>query len=569
LDKEMQRNLVLACVITVAITVLWYWLIGPKVAPQPGVPAPAPPAETETVEPEQKAEEPAPTEKPPSPLPTVEVDEELENARDVVLETPLVEATFTTLGARLKSLKLKEFPYKKGGVVDLVAQYDQGDHELPLSMTLDEDVGGDVVNRVNFECRQDGDSLTFERALPNGVFVSKEVRFKRDTYDIGLTIRIENRQETAVYVGEDEEPSYTLWWGPGIETTESDRYNRTLVAAMNEGKFLHRARGGFRGVKSVETYRQLSWLGLKSRYFVVLVVPLQEAPSIGRVVPVGTTDLGIELRADSFRLDPGETARNEYDIYAGPQNMTLLKEAGHELERAVNFGAFDGFSKVMLKVLKLCYRVVPNYGLGIILLTILVRVVMYPLTRKSMESMKKMQELQPEIAKLREKYKDNPQELNKRTMQFYKERGVNPMGGCLPMMIQMPIWIALFGMLRGAIELRGAPFFAWIDDLSEADTVTTLPFNLPFFGDELHVLPLLMAAAMFMQQKLSSPTAGAQTEQQKMMMFMFPVMFGFLFYHMPSGLCLYILVSTLLYFGQHITSKSGLFRRKQQGAPAK
>jgi len=566
----MQRNLVLACVITVVITMVWYWWLGPKLAPQQYGPAPGPPGETETIEPEQTAEERAPTEKAPSPLPVVEVDEEREDARDVVFETPLVEATFTTLGARVKSLKLKEFPYKKGGVVDLVAQYDEGEHQLPLSIILHEDVGGDIVNRVNFECRQQDDGLTFEKELANGVFVSKQVRFERDTYDIGLTIRIENRGETAVYVGEDEEPSYTLWWGPGIETTESDRYNRTLAAVMNDGKFLHRASSGFRGVKSVETYRKLSWLGLKSRYFVVLVVPLQETPSIGRVVPVGTTDLGIELLADSFRLDPGESAANEYEIYAGPQDMNMLKEAGHGLERAVNFGPFDGFSKVMLKILKLSYGVVPNYGVGIILLTILVRVAMYPLTHKSMESMKKMQELQPEIAKLREKYKDNPQELNRRTMQFYKERGVNPMGGCLPMLIQMPIWIALFGMLRGAIELRGAPFFAWIDDLSEPDTIATLPFKLPFFGDEVHVLPLLMAGAMFLQQKLSSPSASAQTEQQRMMMFMFPVMFGFLFYHMPSGLCLYILVSTLLYFGQHMTSKKGLFWRKQEeGAPAK
>ena len=565
MDKEMQRNLVLACVLTVAITLLWYWLMGPRLAPQQGVPEPSPPAETETVEPVQKIEEPAPAEKPPTPLPPVEAREEQEKARDVTIETPLVQATFTTLGARLKSLRLKQFPYKGGGLVDVVPQYGEGDGQLPLSLTLHEDIGGDLLNEVNFDVKQDGDSLRFEKDLPNGLCVTKEFRFNPENYGIALSIGIENRGETLVYVGEDEEPSYTLWWGPGIEKMESDRYNKILFAAVNDGKFLHKYE---ERVKAVETYRSVSWVALKSRYFVVAMVP-SESSGIGRALPMGANEIGIEMLARSFRLDPGESKLNEYVVYAGPQDMALLKSVGHELERAVNFGFFDGFSKIMLKILNLCYKVVPNYGVGIILLTIIVRLAMYPLTRKSMESMKKMQELQPEIAKFREKYKDNPQELNRRTMQFYKERGVNPMGGCLPMMLQMPIWFALFGVYRGAIELRGAPFFAWIDDLSEPDTIAKLPFSLPFFRDEVHVLPLLMAAAMFLQQKLASPGGAAQTEQQKMMMFMFPVMFGFLFYHMPSGLCLYILVSSLLYFGQQMVTKGDLFRRKEQDATAK
>jgi len=565
LDKEMQRNLVLACVLTVVITLVWYRLMGPKMAPQQGAPGPSPPATTQIEEPAQKAEPPVPIEKPPTVLPPVQAREEQEKARDVTIDTPLVQATFTTLGARLKSLKLKQFPYKGGGLVDVVPQYEEGDGELPLSMALHEDIGGDLLNEVNFEVEQDGDSLRFERVLANGLCVTKEFRFDPENYGITLSIGIENRGETLVYVGEDEEPSYTLWWGPGIEKMESDRYNKILFAAVNDGKFLHKYE---ERVKAVETYRSVSWVALKSRYFVVAMVP-SESSGIGRALPMGANEIGIEMLARSFRLDPGESKLNEYVVYAGPQDMALLKSVGHELERAVNFGFFDGFSKIMLKILNLCYKVVPNYGVGIILLTIIVRLAMYPLTRKSMESMKKMQELQPEIAKFREKYKDNPQELNRRTMQFYKERGVNPMGGCLPMMLQMPIWFALFGVYRGAIELRGAPFFAWIDDLSEPDTIAKLPFSLPFFRDEVHVLPLLMAAAMFLQQKLASPGGAAQTEQQKMMMFMFPVMFGFLFYHMPSGLCLYILVSSLLYFGQQMVTKGDLFRRKEQDATAK
>jgi YidC/Oxa1 family membrane protein insertase len=561
----MQRNLVLACVLTVVITVVW-GLLNQKLMPQQVPSEPDTTPVTQVEEPDRRTDIPPPAEKPPAPQPPVDVRMEAERSRDVVVETSLMKATFTNLGARVKSIKLKAFSYKNDDWVDVVPQYEEYDGDLPLSMTLHNDAGGDVLNELAFDVEQDGYNIRFERALSNGLFVTKEFQFNDDNYGIGLTVGIENRGESMIYVGEDEEPSYVLWWGPGIEKTESDRYNQILFTAMNEGKFLHKREGS---VKSVAVYRQLSWIGLKSRYFAAVVVPLA-TPVVGRALPMGPNEIAFELQADSFRLDPGESRRNEYCVYAGPQDMALLKDVGHELELAVNFGFFDAFSKIMLKILKLCYKVVPNYGIGIILLTILVRMVLYPLTHKSMQSMKKMQELQPEMAKFKEKYKDNPQELNKRMMAFYKERGVNPMGGCLPMMLQMPIWFALFGVYKGAIELRGAPFFGWISDLSEPDTIATLPFSIPFLGDGVHVLPLLMAAAMFLQQKLASPGGAGQTEQQKMMMFMFPVMFGFLFYNMPSGLCLYIFVSSLLYFAQQmVTNKGYLFRRAEQAEAAK
>ena len=562
----MQRNLVLACVITVLITVVWYWLMGDKMMPEQVPSEPQRPTTTEVSQPEKEVERPAAVEKLPATVSEATLQEEAENARDVQVETPFVDATFTTLGARVRSIKLKPYPYRSGGLVDVVPNREK-EGELPLRLSLHDDVGSHLPNKLNFAVKQDGYNVTFEKELPNKLFITKEYRFDPDNYDMELTVGIENRGDATVYVGEDEEASYVLWWGPGIEKMESDRYNRILFAAVDKGKFVHTYEDR---IKSVETYRELSWLGLKSRYFLVAIVPLSKTPSTGRVLPMGTNELGIELDAKAFRLDPGEREENKYLVYAGPQDMARLSAAGYGLERAVNFGWFDGFSKIMLKILKLSYRVIPNYGVGIIFLTIMVRVAMYPLTRKSMQSMKKMQELQPELAKLREKYKDNPQEMNRRMMQFYKEKGINPMGGCLPMLLQTPIWFALFGMLRGAIELRGAHFFLWIDDLSEPDTIATLPFRLPLLGDEVHVLPLLMAAAMFLQQKLLSPGGAAQSEQQRMMMLIFPVMFGFLFYGMPSGLCLYILVSTLLYFGQQVGTRSErLFRGKEQPAPGK
>jgi len=550
LGKEMERNMLLAFVITLVIMVVWIRLIGPAVGPQQPAQEPSGAVTTQVAEPEREAGRPVEAEEPAAtPAAKVDLPAEKEKARDVVMDTPLVQATFTTLGARVKSIKLKE-PYEG---VDIVPPSEDEERRLPLDMTLHKYVGGYLPNELNFEVQKNGRTLKFKRDLGNGLLVTKEFRFNRDNYDIEMTVGIENQGAEMVYVGEDEEPSYTLWWGPGIETMESDRYSRTAFTAINDGGSVYKYEGR---VRSVEVYRNLSWFGLKSRYFLIAIAPLADKPSIGQVLPMEAKEIAIESLASSFRLNPGETKENEYVIYAGPQDMARLKDVGRDLgmERAVNFGWFDGFSKILLKILKFCHKVVPNYGVGIIVLTIIVRMALYPLTHKSMQSMNKMKDLQPEIAKLKEKYKDNPQELNKRTMAFYKEQGVNPMGGCLPMMLQMPIWIALFRVYNGAIELRGAPFIWWITDLSEPETIATLPFSLPFFKDEVHVLPLLMAGAMFLQQKLTSPGGAASSDQQRMMAIIFPVMFGLLFYHMPSGLCLYIFVSTMLYFVQQMVT---------------
>jgi len=552
LDKEMERNLLLAFVITLVISLLWFRVQGTRTPPVQPAEEPSGTVTTQVDKPVPEPERPAETAKPAAPPAAVDLSSEQAKAEDVVIDTPLVQATFTTLGARVKSIKLKE-PYE--GVDIVPPREDEEAGELPLGMTMYEDVGGSLPNKLNFDVEKDGYTVAFKRDLGNDLVVTKEFRFNPDNYDIELTIGVENQGAEMVYVGLDQKPSYALWWGPGVETMESDRYNRTTFTAINDGTDVHKYE---HRIKSVEVYRKLSWFGLKSRYFLIAIAPL-DAPSIGRVLPMHAKEIALESLASSFRLDPREKKENEYVIYAGPQDMVRLREVGRDLrlEEAVNFGWFDWFSKILLRILKFCYRVVPNYGVGIIVLTIIVRMALYPLTHKSMQSMKKMQALQPEMAKLREQYKDNPQELNKRTMAFYKEQGVNPMGGCLPMMLQMPIWIALFRVYNGAIELRGAPFFAWITDLSEPDTIATLPFSLPFFRNEVHVLPLLMAGAMFLQQKLMSPGGSASTEQQRMMAIIFPVMFGLLFYHMPSGLCLYIFVSTMLYFVQQLITHKG------------
>ena len=226
-------------------------------------------------------------------------------------------------------------------------------------------------------------------------------------------------------------------------------------------------------------------------------------------------------------------------IYLGPLQYNNLKTLDVGLENSMSFGIapIRGISRGVLYFLKVFHGVVPNYGVVLIIFSILVKIVVYPLTKKSYQSMKEMQLLQPEIAKLREKYQGDPQRLNKETMKMYKERGANPLGGCLPMLLQMPLLFALFIVFRSTIELRGAPFVLWIDDLSQPDALIPLPFSLPLYGNQISLLPLLMGVSMFVQQKMSATQANPQ---QKMMTQFMSVFFVVLFNQFPSGLNLYL-----------------------------
>lgn len=211
------------------------------------------------------------------------------------------------------------------------------------------------------------------------------------------------------------------------------------------------------------------------------------------------------------------------------KEYNYLTSLGHNLKNAVDFGIWGIFAVWILKGLQFFYKFAPNYGLSIILLTLLIRTITFPLQYKSFKSMKKLQLVQPELTKIREKFKDDPQRLQKESMELFKKSGANPIGGCLPLLLQMPVFFAFYKVLYGAVELVDAPFMLWIQDLSNKD---------PYY-----VLPVLMTIAMFLQQKLT-PNTISDPVQKKVMMFM-PLIFGFIMKDLPSGLSLYIFVSTL------------------------
>ncbi len=225
-----------------------------------------------------------------------------------------------------------------------------------------------------------------------------------------------------------------------------------------------------------------------------------------------------------------------FDLIFVKKEYNYLSSLGRHLKHAVDFGFWGFFAELILKGLQFFYSVLPNYGMAIIFITFLVRLLTFPLQYKSFVSMKKMQLIQPELTKIREKFKDDPMRLQKESMDLFKRSGANPLGGCLPMILQLPVFFAFYKVLYSAVELVDAPFIGWINDLSNKD---------PYF-----VLPLLMAGAMFLQQKLT-PTTVTDPVQKKVFMFM-PIIFGFIMKDLPSGLSLYIFVSTLMGIGQQL-----------------
>ncbi|MFZ2281808.1 MAG: membrane protein insertase YidC, partial [Prosthecobacter sp.] len=237
-------------------------------------------------------------------------------------------------------------------------------------------------------------------------------------------------------------------------------------------------------------------------------------------------------------LGQGEVMTREYTLYIGPKKLSLLQAMGDGKDAVMEFGFFSWFCKLLVPTLNFFHRIIPDYGVAIILLTFLVRTIFWPLTHKSTVSMRKMQEIQPQLKELQKQFKDNPQKMQQETWALYRANKVNPLSSCLPMLIQIPVFIALFTVLRSAVELRYAPFL-WIGDLSEPENLLAGLLPIP-----LNILPFLMSGTMALQSYLT-PSMG-DPAQQKMMMIMMPIMMLFMFYSFPAALSLYWTVSQVL-----------------------
>jgi YidC/Oxa1 family membrane protein insertase len=259
-------------------------------------------------------------------------------------------------------------------------------------------------------------------------------------------------------------------------------------------------------------------------------MPQKELPHQVQVGKPNESTLAYRLVFSRLSLQPGEKKTYLLSLYLGPKEISLLEKQGSKLEKVINFGWFDIVAKPLLISLNFFYRFCGNYGIAIILITVIIKILFWPLTHKSFQSMKDMQKLQPEMQKLKEKYKHKKEELNREIMALYKKYNVNPLGGCLPILLQIPVFIALYSVLQDSIELRQANFISfWINDLAAPDPT--------------YVSPLLMGASMFYQQKMTPSTADPA---QAKMMLMMPIVFTFMFLNFPAGLVLYWLVNNVL-----------------------
>jgi YidC/Oxa1 family membrane protein insertase len=292
----------------------------------------------------------------------------------------------------------------------------------------------------------------------------------------------------------------------------------------------------------------IDWVAYTGQYFIMALLPVELTPNHAQLeaLDAAVQMVEITLIGPKIALQPGVKQKFSYKLFLGPKEVNTLKGADPRLAKAVNFGWFDVIAQPLLVCLKFFYRYLHNYGVAIILLTLLIKILFWPLTHKSYVSMKAMKKLQPKMQKIREKYKDDKEKMNQEIMQMYRTHKVNPVGGCLPMVLQIPVFFALYRLLYSSIAMRHAPFLWWINDLSAPDRFP-IGVQIPYLGDGLPILTVLMGVSMYVQQKMS-PTGG-DPKMEKMMMMM-PVVFTVFFVNFPSGLVLYWLVNNVLSVGQ-------------------
>ncbi|MCP4252809.1 MAG: membrane protein insertase YidC, partial [Candidatus Scalindua sp.] len=307
--------------------------------------------------------------------------------------------------------------------------------------------------------------------------------------------------------------------------------------------------------------------GTTNKYFAVALEPLAGCRVVAATAETfdnpdlvyqdnHAVDFNVELHTSKIAIPPQSAKRHDYIFFLGPKESNALKQCAN-LSSILDYdyGMMRSICKVLVKILNTVYGAIPNYGVAILVLTFLVKLVLFPLTRKSQMSMVRMQQLQPLIAKLKEKHKGDKKKVGQEQMKLFKEHGANPMSGCLPMMLQMPVFFALFRTLQSSFEMRQAPFVAWIGDLSAPDQLFQLPFSLPVLGEWFNLLPILMGVASFVQMKLTPKNTSGDDPQAKMqqrMMQMMPLLFPIMLYNFASGLALYWTTSTIISIGEQV-----------------
>lgn len=453
----------------------------------------------------------------------------------VIINTDYFRAELSSMGGgTVLSWKLKQYKDADGEWVELIPDSAGGNLGLVTHVDLSRvifDVEADTLGEVK--------TYRFIYSFERDKRVEKEFVVYPSRYDVDMNMKFFNLDRS------DIEEKYKVQWVTGLNPTEGDIRNDNgyYEAYALQGDEQLKIKEGNTGLREGTTH----WIAVRTKYFLMAFIPKEP---VGMAAELQGTKIQVEnndWKTYYIQLTMPYTGlseeRAQFTLYMGPMDYPQLKSYGVHLERMMNFGwtIIRPFSIAFFYALRFIYGIVHNYGWAIIIFSILVKIVLYPLTRKSYQSMRQMQALQPKMAAIKEKYKNDPQKMNQETMKLYKQHGVNPMGGCLPMLLQMPVLYALFTLFRTTIMLRQATFLGGvIKDLSAPDQML----------GGINVLPIVMGATMIIQQRLSM-----QDPKQKAMAYMMPIFFCFLFYRMSAGLNLYYLMFTLFTITQELLIK--------------
>jgi YidC/Oxa1 family membrane protein insertase len=590
---EKDRTII-AIILSMVVILLYFQYFAPKSQPKP---KPAEqeeeqkqPVETAGKEPEKPVEHPKETapEQPDDKEPEIveEPPEQVEPESGSVRTDNLI-VRWSNSSAALTEITLTAREDERYLYPDHTRErplrllFSKGDEDFVLRLCAD-DSTADIASGNWHVSRDESDSrklvmwTDITAADRNKLRITKTFLFEEDSYHLTLDIRVENLATDGSVAW-----SYRLLGVSGIVEEADTRTTGGSLVAHRFEKSLDIARKTPRSLTDKEPRKEYSaggaWAGLENKYFAAIVAPadnmtggaiqsivVERISKPGKAPPPGSEEpvlmnMRVILASNKLEIKAGaeNALTHRYLLFVGPKQGDVVGRARYNelgFENLLDFGRFGFLSKLFLWVMRGVYYIIPNWGIAIIILTLIVRVCLHPVSRKSQMSMqryqKAMQKLKPKLDKLKEKHKGNRQKLNTETMKLFKEEGVSmlPAGGCLLMFLQIPVFIGLYWALSLSIELRQAGFVFWIDDLSRPDAAFTLPGNIPLLGTPfINILPIIMLGAMIFQQKSQPrPQDAQQASQQKMTMYIMMIVIGYIFYNMPSGLVLYFLTSTLV-----------------------
>ena len=571
----MDRNTTIAFILIGAILVLWFYLNSPtpeQVKKQKTTDTTAVHIDSSQIK--KKQETAVDTTRINKPVKKIEENDSLkygkyftvsgEKERIITIENEYFVMELSTKGANIRKYYLKKFKnwysansngnenfYKTH--VQLI-NYTKGD---PYNLSFVTSDGKAITtadlffktdaSKADYKVSKD-DSLVLSFRLPaaDNSYIVKKFTFFGDKYSFESEIDLINMTNLI------SNNSYDLVWGDGLRFVEENsvdeaNYSDASVYYGGEQVIVDASSVGEKVTKDFNG--RIDWVAVRNKYFASIIAPRDPDAVNGAYIEGNRESVGKTGVMEDYSMRINVPFKNTdfeksvFTVYIGPVDYDRLKEYGDKFTALVDFGSFFGLKFivrpiaefVLLPLFNFLHTFIPNYGFVIVVFSLIIKFVLYPLTKTSYQSMKKMQLLQPKIAEIKEKYKDDPQKLNKETMKLYQTYGVNPAGGCLPLLLQMPIFIALWGLFKTAIELRQQPFILWIKDLSAPDVIAQLPFKLPIFGiDQVSGLALLMGITTFVQQKMS-----VKDPKQAGLVYIMPIMLTIMFMSFPSGLNLY------------------------------